>query len=124
MRISYVNVFVRDFGRAVAFYRDVLGLELQYASDEHEYASFSAGSIRIGVGTAGERADELVGRHSGVGFEVDDLDAEHQRLAAAGVRFPMRPQRQPWGAWMAMFEDPDGNVHYLDQAAAGTAAPT
>ena len=122
MRISYVSVFVRDFGRSVAFYRDVLGLPVQSIAHEHEYASFAAGSIRLGIGTAGARAGEIVGRHSGVGFEVDDLEAEHERLVAHGVTFRLPPQRQPWGAWMALFEDPDGNVHYLDQAASSPAA--
>lgn len=117
MRIAHVNVFVSDFWRAVGFYRDVLGLDHQYAADEQQYASLATGPIRLGVGTAGDRADLLVARHSGVGFEVDDVEAEHQRLVAAGVRFPMPPQRQPWGAWMALFEHPDGNVHCLDQAA-------
>ncbi len=29
----------------------------------------------------------------------------------------MKPAKQPWGAVMAMFEDPDGNVFYLDELA-------
>ena len=27
----------------------------------------------------------------------------------------MEPAKQPWGAVMALFEDPDGNVFYLDE---------
>ncbi len=27
----------------------------------------------------------------------------------------MAPQKQPWGGFMALFADPDGNVFYLDQ---------
>jgi predicted enzyme related to lactoylglutathione lyase len=27
----------------------------------------------------------------------------------------MAPTKQPWGGFMAMFVDPDGNVFYLDQ---------
>ena len=27
----------------------------------------------------------------------------------------MPPERQPWGGFMAMFRDPDGNTFYLDQ---------
>ena len=32
-----------------------------------------------------------------------------------GVQFTMQPTKQPWGGFMAMFTDPDGNVFYLDQ---------
>lgn len=117
MHVSYVNVFVRDLDQATAFYRDALGLPLQFASPEHGYASFGAGPVRLGIAVPGPDQDALVGRHTGVGFEVADLEGEHARLSALGVRFTMPPTQQPWGAFMALVADPDGNVFYLDQAA-------
>ena len=39
----------------------------------------------------------------------------YEELGARGVRFTMPPQEQPWGGFMAMFTDPDGNIFYLDQ---------
>lgn len=116
MLLTYVNIFVRDLDRAVAFYRDALGLEFLYASHEHGFAAFSAGAVRLGMAVPGPDKDTLVGRHTGVGFEVADLEEEHRRLAALGVSFPVPPTRQPWGATMAMLADPDGNVHYLEQS--------
>ncbi|MBX3675363.1 MAG: VOC family protein [Burkholderiales bacterium] len=118
MRISYVNVFVNDLPGAIAFYRDKLGLPLQFSSPEHGYASFSAGGIRLGVAVAGAEQAQLVGRHSGIGFDVPDLEAEHARLSGLGVRFTMPPTQQPWGGFMAMISDADGNVFYLDQVSA------
>jgi len=40
--------------------------------------------------------------HTGVGFSVEDLEAEHGRLVGLGVGFPMAPTRQPWGGFMAL----------------------
>jgi predicted enzyme related to lactoylglutathione lyase len=117
MHVAYVNVFVSDLSRSIAFYRDTLAFELQHASVEHGYASFSAGGVRLGVAVAGQGHAELVGRHTGVGLEVADLEAEHVRLAGRGVQFTVPPTRQPWGGFMALFADPDGNVFYLDQVA-------
>lgn len=117
MKIAYVNVFVRDLDRAVPFYREVLGLHLENWDAEHHFAAFSGGPVRLGLAVAGEAHSDLVGRHTGVGFAVADLEAEHARLAARGVGFPMPPARQPWGGFMALFADPDGNVFYLDQRA-------
>lgn len=117
MHVSYVNVFVRDLASATRFYRDTLGLELQYSSPEHGYASFAAGSIRLGIAVGGPEQSDLIGRHTGVGFEVADLEAEHERLDGLGVRFAMPPTKQPWGGFMALFSDPDGNVFYFDQTA-------
>lgn len=118
MEIAYVNVFVSDLDRALAFYRDALGLALEHAAPEHGYASLSAGPVRLGLAVAGEAQRELVGRHTGVGLAVSDLEAEHARLADRGVAFPMPPSRQPWGGFMALVADPDGNVLYLDEVAA------
>ncbi|MDZ7639816.1 MAG: VOC family protein [Bryobacterales bacterium] len=118
MQISYVNVFVRDLNEATTFYRDKLGLQLQFSSAEHGYASFSAGGVRLGVTLPGADQAQLVGRHTGVGFEVLDLEAEHARLSDLGVRFTMPPTMQPWGGFMAMISDVDGNVFYLDQVSA------
>lgn len=115
MQISYVNIFVTDLDRAVEFYRDKLGFALQFSSPEHGYASFAAGAIRLGVARAGGDQASLVGRHTGVGLAVADLEAEHTRLAGLGVQFTMPPTRQPWGGFMAMISDADGNVFYLDQ---------
>ena len=41
--------------------------------------------------------------------------ASFETLSAAGVAFEMPPTRQPWGGFMAMFKDSDGNIFYLDQ---------
>ncbi len=118
MDIAYVNVSVADFAAAVKFYGEVLGLEQQFADAAFGYASFSAGPIRLGVAridSNDEGQRKLVGRHTGIGFSVGDLVGSHQQLAAKGVHFTMAPQKQPWGGFMALFADPDGNVFYLDQ---------
>lgn len=118
MNIAYVNVFVSDLDRAIEFYERTLGLALEHTAREHGYASFAAGPVRLGVAVAGPEQRELVGRHTGIGFAVSDLETEHARLAGRGVAFPMAPSRQPWGGFMALAEDPDGNVFYLDQVSA------
>ena len=52
----------------------------------------------------------------GIGFVVADVDAAYRELEGKGVTFTLKPARQPWGGYMGMFADPDGNVFYLDQA--------
>jgi predicted enzyme related to lactoylglutathione lyase len=118
MEIAYVNVFVSDLKRAVEFYESTLGLTLKHSAEEHGYASFRAGAIGLGLAVAGADQAELVGRHTGIGFAVDDLEAEHARLSRLGVSFGEPPTRQPWGGFMALMTDPDGNVYYLDEVAA------
>ena len=115
MELGSVNVFVSDLPRVIAFYQDVLGLECLRSEEAFGYASFDAGPVRLGLAEVGEEQEALLERHTGVGFMVEDLQAEHARLAEAGVVFPLPPERQAWGGYMALFADPDGNVFYLDQ---------
>ena len=115
-RLAYVNVTVSDFDRAVAFFRDTIGLPLNFADAEFGYASFATRGAAFARGAGpGGRAGR---RHTGVGFAVDDLDAAHAALAEKGVSFPRPPTQEPWGGYMAVFADPDGNTYYLDQVSA------
>ena len=113
VQLSYINLFVSDLGQAVRFYRETLGFELLFEDADFGYASFQTGPVRLAVAATDDEA--LVGRHTGIGFAVDDLIAAHKALADKGVAFSMPPEKQPWGGFMAMFLDPDGNSFYLDQ---------
>lgn len=125
MRIAYVNVFVTDLERSIGFFEKTLGLVPRTADTGHGYVSFDAGTVQIGLAQVAPDDQEnraLVGRHTGIGFDVDDLVARHAELVEKGVTFPMPPERQPWGGFMALFADPDGNVYYLDQISAASEA--
>ena len=117
-RLWYVNIFVSDLKRAVEFYRDTLGLPLQFQEEQFGYASFAPEGVRFGVARVDGSAPEshsLLGRHTGIGWGVPDLSAAYEDLKTKGVRFTMVPTKQPWGGVMAIFADPDGNLFYLDQ---------
>ncbi len=118
-RIAYVNVGVRDLEKSVAFYRDVLGFKLEFSEPSFHYARFDVGGFRFAI--AASETDGFTGqppgnRHTGIGLAVADVDAAYQEMTAKGVVFPMAPAKQPWGGYMGMFSDPDGNLYYLDQA--------
>jgi lactoylglutathione lyase len=116
--IGYINLAVIDFERSIAFYRDVLGLPLLFSDEKFQFASFRAGAIRFAVvgGAESKKMREAKGGdvHAGIAFCVPDVDAAYRELAAKGVRFTMTPSKQPWGGYMALFADPDGNIFYLD----------
>lgn len=115
-RIGYVIVGVTDLDRAIEFYRDALGFAFVHAAPEFHFAEFRVGAMRFSLaGGGGGEGGHKVGGNTGIGFVVDDLDKAHAELAANGVAFTMEPAEQPWGGYMAMFADPDGNVFYLDQ---------
>jgi predicted enzyme related to lactoylglutathione lyase len=118
IEIRYVNVYVTDLARSVEFFEKTLGLPLQFSDAGFGYASLDAGPVRLGlaqIDAADPLQRALAGKQTGVGFAVSDLTAAHGELAARGVKFTMEPARQPWGGFMGMISDPDGNLFYLDE---------
>jgi predicted enzyme related to lactoylglutathione lyase len=96
------------------FYRDVLGLTPR--SDRPGFINFEWGGTRLTISTHsdvdGSAADPL---RIMVNLEVTDIAATASRLSAAGVSFSRQPSEEPWGGWIATFEDPDGNTIQLMQ---------
>ena len=118
--IQYVNLYVSNLAESVNFFKDKVGLKLEFKDEEFGYASFACGPIRMGVAAIppSEQVKEevlMVGRQTGIGFCTDDLEITYKELKKNGVEFTMTPTHQPWGGFMAMFKDPDGNTFYLDQ---------
>jgi predicted enzyme related to lactoylglutathione lyase len=110
--MSQIHISVTDVDRAVAFYRDVLGVPFLFQVPGQPMAFFQSGDVRLylGVPESLEFASRAV-----LYFRVDDIDAERDRLAAAGVDFLDKPhvvhRAEDHELWMSAFRDPDG--HHL-----------
>jgi predicted enzyme related to lactoylglutathione lyase len=111
-------VYVRDFARALRFYRDKLGIALRFADEKFGFASFAtlgAGFTVARVDSADPEQAKLVSRHTGIALGVDDLQKTYEAWLARGVRFTLPPTVQPWGGTLAQLADPEGNLITLDQ---------
>ena len=84
-----------DMERAVAFYRDALGLTLAF-QDGGKWAQMKAGAVGATVV-----------------IEVDDLAAAKAQLAAHGAE--ITGERQMGSGQALTFRDPDGNIVQLFQ---------
>jgi len=111
--ISYVNIFVSDFVTSLKFYRDRIGLTPKVEDSSFGYASFQTKGADFAFAQTDQ--SELIGRHTGIGWGVSDLDSTYADMVENGVEFESAPARQPWGGYMAIFRDPDNNLFYLDQ---------
>jgi lactoylglutathione lyase len=113
------HLSVRDLERSIAFYRDVMGLELGLAQPERPAAFFwvgGRGRSMMGIFSVG--SGPLTKQHH-VAFQVklEDVLAAPLRLRSAGIT-PLGGRREPINepivfAWMpaasVFFDDPDGN---------------
>lgn len=109
--VGQLAIPVDDLERAVAFYRDVLGLSFLFSAPP-QMAFFDCGGVRLLVGVL--PPTEQPQRGSTIYFRVADIGAVHTTLAAAGVHFRAAPHvvhRTPASElWLAEFTDPDGNL--------------
>jgi catechol 2,3-dioxygenase-like lactoylglutathione lyase family enzyme len=96
-----------DLGRSQRFYRDVLGLavyrEFGSPADPGVVFFLGPGFLEVSGRPAGEAGDSMR-----LWLQVRDINAEHQRLAAAGARIAREPVTEPWGLTEMWIEDPDG----------------
>jgi predicted enzyme related to lactoylglutathione lyase len=102
------------FEAMTRFYRDTLGLPPRTA--KADFVNFDWQGVRLSVGVhAGVRGPSADPLRVMVNLAVDDIEAVHRRLRAAGVPFSRPPEREPWGGWVATLADPDGNTVQLLQ---------
>lgn len=92
--------------RSRAFYGDVLGLAVyrEFGPPEHRGVVYFLGNGLLEVSGRSEEPP----RGMSLWVQVRDLDAEHDRLAAAGVPVRRAPRVEPWGLREMWIEDPDG----------------
>ena len=103
--VATVWVPVTDMGRAVAFYRDTLGLNVKDQGDD--WSEIDANGLMIGL-NAREHV-EVNGGGAVITFQPDtSIDEEVQRLTDAGVTFTGPISDHEWGR-IAPFRDSEGN---------------
>lgn len=104
-------VFVTDVPRALAFYRDALGLAVSRAGSFGAELFEAPPHLSIHPAVHPD-AKKMVGRHTGITLRVPGLLHYCGVLHDRGVRFVNEPTKADFGI-MAMIADPDGNVFAL-----------
>jgi predicted enzyme related to lactoylglutathione lyase len=108
-KISMIMLGVENVARSVAFYRDVVGLELQ--SQSTEFAFLSTGSVTLALSLPlGLHAQPRAGAMEMV-FPVESVSTSQRLLKEKGCIFLNEPHEVTPGSWAVNFRDPDG--HYL-----------
>ncbi|MEV5338803.1 VOC family protein [Streptomyces sp. NPDC052676] len=127
LTLSQCFIAVDDHDKALAFYRDTLGLQVR------RDVSFE-GMRWVTVGSPAQPGVEIVleppvadphaseadrramaellakGLLRGVIFSTDDCDALFERVQASGAEVLQEPVDQPWGVRDCAFRDPAGNM--------------
>lgn len=130
-RIHVITLAVEDLDRALAFYRDGLGLDSAgvAGTEFHDDHSGAEGAIAMfhlagglvltvyprselakdaGVPFAPSKSGEFSIGHAVASHE--DVDALITRAETAGGKVLDKPRDRPWGIYSGYFQDPDGHL--------------
>jgi methylmalonyl-CoA/ethylmalonyl-CoA epimerase len=109
--IGQISVRAKDLARAVAFYRDSLGLRLLFEAPP-QLAFFECGGLRLMLSPPEKPEFDHPG--SVLYFRVDDIAAAAATLKGRCVRFEDEPHKVAsmgdHDLWMGFFRDSEDNL--------------
>ncbi|MBS2965097.1 VOC family protein [Actinocrinis puniceicyclus] len=127
LRLTHCFIAVDDHDKALAFYHDVLGLEVRNDVKFEGMRWVTVGpatqpEVNIVLEPPGadpnaspgdrQALTELLakGQLRGVNFLTDDCDATFEHISASGAEALQEPVDQPYGVRDCAFRDPAGNL--------------
>jgi predicted enzyme related to lactoylglutathione lyase len=113
-RIGQIRIYVHDIHRAVAIYRDVLGMRFLFDVEQQGLAFFDCGGVRLFMAAADP---ESLFETSVIYYDVDSVDATFETLKQRGVEVIHEPQTiyttDTAEGRMAFLKDSEGNTFAL-----------
>lgn len=103
-------LMAQDMDRAVAFYRDVVGLEVR--SQSTMWSELAHGDAIVALHGGGDGGFN----ETGLSFQVPDIDSACAQVEAGGAGIRMAPEDRPGEPIkLAELTDPEGNGFTLTQ---------
>jgi predicted enzyme related to lactoylglutathione lyase len=130
MRIKWTKLYVDDQEKALQFYTDKLGFQKKADFSQGSYRWLTVASsedpegvelvLESNASPAGKAYQEALHGQGqpAAQFLVNDVQAEHDRLAARGVKFTT-PVTSTTGSIIAVLDDTCGNLIQLTKLAWG-----
>ena len=107
--IGQIHISVRDIERAVAWYRDVLGLEFLFDVPGQSMAFFKCGDVRLYLG---KPEDESFRSQPILYYRVPQIETAVAAITERGGEFFDRPHMvysdENHELWLTGLRDPDG----------------
>ncbi|KKQ87578.1 MAG: Glyoxalase/bleomycin resistance protein/dioxygenase [Parcubacteria group bacterium GW2011_GWF2_38_8] len=107
-------LLVNDFDKSLAFYRDIVGLEVNSA--EGKFADFKLKGTSLAIfekeSAVAMFPKEYMGQGGGIilAFQVENVQKICDDLISKGVKIFEGPKTTAWGQTVAYFKDPDNNI--------------
>lgn len=109
--IKQIAITVSDVDKALAFYRDILGLEFLFSAGPN-LAFLNAEGVRIMLSTP--QGAGAVGANSILYFKVKDIETAYKEFVERGAKCEREPQlaanMPDHDLWTGFLRDPDDNL--------------
>lgn len=118
-KLFAICLLVDGFEKSLAFYKDILGLEVD--SQDGKFANFKLEGTSLAIFQKDEAAAMFPIEHmkSGggmvLGFQVDDVEKACEGLKSKGVEIFEGPKTTEWGQTVAYLKDPDDNIWEISE---------
>jgi predicted enzyme related to lactoylglutathione lyase len=113
MKFASTRLVTADVSSLASFYQKLLGTAPQGNDDYVELhpqgAILAIASQKAAEAMHGGQWAAAANRSAILEFEVDDVDAERERVDAFVTDWLQQPKDMPWGNRSMLFRDPDGN---------------
>ena len=106
-QVDFVSVPTRDSARAVAWYRDVLGLRASEFTD----GEVETPNVTLSFWNPEEQGEQFTPNENGIGLRVADVEAAVEEARARGAE--VMGIQDSGVCHMGFVKDPDGNVLIL-----------
>jgi methylmalonyl-CoA/ethylmalonyl-CoA epimerase len=111
--VGQIAVPVLDIQRSIHFYKDVLGLQLLFSTEN--MAFFDCNGLRILLSLP--EKEEFRGASSVIYFQVGNITEAYEKLKQKDVSFLDSPhivaKMEHTETWMVFYKDSEGNTHAL-----------
>jgi predicted enzyme related to lactoylglutathione lyase len=115
MDFASIRIITDDLDRLVEFYEQVTGVSAERPAPVFAELVLPSATLAIGdsqtVGLFGAGSARAADNHTIIiEFQVDDVDADYQRLTPIIDNWVQEPTTMPWGNRSILFRDPDDNL--------------
>lgn len=121
MRLDGFGIFVKDMGKMIRFYRDVLGFDIKEDENTSNVYLIKDDTLFLLYGRedfekmTSKRYEYVKGLngHCEIALYVDtfeEVDKEFKKAVAAGAEPVLEPETEPWGQRTCYIADPEGNL--------------
>lgn len=106
-KIGVILLGIADVSKSLAFYRDRLGMSVQFSNEA--FAFLSAGGVTLGLSKELAKVRTPVPGATEIVFSVSNVHEAYAALKGRGVAFNREPRIIDGTNWAANFLDPDGH---------------